>query len=1100
MQKSILVGKSGGLSFNSGTTKKACSLSLISLLTMVLISCGGSSSGGSAPTPSSNALVSIDAMTAVPVINGSSTKGVLYIHNYGNTTASGLSFGLNNETKMSKFKSLLSKAGLKQVASLGNADNFELMNPELCRSIPAGGYCAINFSTPSLTKGNKGSSLVSLDYKMNGQTYKTNQVVNYSYVDISASTGVNFTGSLNVVGAQGEARHVVGYVYGGGKTGNKYSNVVLDSSSQSTKISNGFINGIEVSSGEVIPVEFIVSLQGNKSSGVTVVPEYSNELSNERKSGTMLSLTLEPQQDIVNYIFGSVPILAAPTVSPTTINITNNGNAASTGGLTVSSDNSNLIITNNCQSTLLQANAANSCTVVFSVSTSTPGSALVTFKDNGNNTVGTQQVYWINDKPIPAVSLLPTPSTINFGKGVTQPESAISFAVINLGGAPLESVTYSITNSSPATASWTQDGSTCGVVIGSGSSCTITGHFTGVDDGAGTFYVRALGSYGGNSYSFLSLPVRYTVEAAPNLVIVADGSTSMNVLANGVATQTITYTITNDGNDPANFSALNFDITGSGQSSYFIQSGTCTSSTVLNENQNCTVIITLGPIPSSVTQNESGAGTLSIAYSGGTPVQDYSVTSTLNYTVFGNDSIAEIGTPTGDNLPGDGTESNPFSGNALLDPMTITIPYTNGSTSEPMVNFNLNTNNLPYGLKVSSNSTCATGSNLMNLAPGASCDLILEIDKDALKNSPTGGSTVLDFTEPTATWTTTFGFYEQAGNKVYVNYLQPTISFVLSENNGNFESTVLTMTASNESTATTLHGNAWSVKGWLESVPVAPSGNCTINPSDYSVSCDLKTTSTGTVTYVMPDYLISGDSADIPLVFSTNAGEFAYLNPTYTFINFINNELLVKYMFVSESSPDGTMFGTILPYSNESIGVFRADMICQQNAFDSNWVPESQQIAGSKWKALIVDGVNRSASAGAQIDWVLKANYQYRDIITNYVYGNTTSNALLSFPLTTQFGYSTTSAYYSNWIQGGYSPLMLWTGLDITDDGAWTTGNNCSLWSSTSPHGRTGSTSISAQIYEAGKSSLSDNDSDYSCDNKDYTINDEAQRILCVQQ
>ncbi|RTK93422.1 MAG: hypothetical protein EKK64_10125 [Neisseriaceae bacterium] len=51
------------------------------LLTLLLSSCGGS--GGSNVTPdnsSSTQSVSIDEMTVVPVINGSATKGTLYIH------------------------------------------------------------------------------------------------------------------------------------------------------------------------------------------------------------------------------------------------------------------------------------------------------------------------------------------------------------------------------------------------------------------------------------------------------------------------------------------------------------------------------------------------------------------------------------------------------------------------------------------------------------------------------------------------------------------------------------------------------------------------------------------------------------------------------------------------------------------------------------------------------------------------------------------------------------------------------------------------------------------------------------------------------------
>lgn len=861
-------------------------LGTLCLTTLLLSSCGSSGGNSPAPTPNVNSLVSIDAMTTVPVINGSSTKGTLYIHNYGNTVASNLDFGLNNETKLSKVRGLLQKAGLKQLASIGDVTGFELINPEHCRSIPAGGYCAVNFSTPNLTVGNNGNSLVSLKYVLNGTNYTTSQIVNYSYTNLSALSGVNFTGSLNVVGSQGTTRHVVGYIYGGGSVGNKYNNVVLNSSSLLTKISNGFINHSEVSVGEVIPVEFAVSLQNSSSSGTTVVPEYS--LLNARQTGSILSLTLNPTQNTVNYLFGLVPILTAPTAESVGISVTNNGNAPDAGGLQATSDNeSTLKIVNNCSNTTLQANATNDCTIKFSVATSTPGNAVVTYKDSAGTEVGQQVVYWTNDKPTPAVSLVPNSLQPSFGKDTEQPESAIIFTVTNLGNAPLESIVYTPTNTNSGVATWVSDGGTCGATIGAGASCSIAGHFVGNDDGTGTFYIRALGSYGGKNYSFLSLAVRYTVEAAPNLVITPTDATSLSVLANGIESKTVTYTVTNDGNDTADLDLLNFSITGGAESAYFHESGTCLSSSTLAESATCSYIITLGPIPSTITQNESGTATLTIDYSGGTPLKEDSVAKELTYSIFGNDSILTIGTPTGQNLSGNGTEIDPFKGNATLDPMQIVIPYTNASVNESMVNLNFNTNNLPYGLIVSDTSTCPTGSSVKTLAPGESCNLVLVIDKNLLKNSSSGGATVLDFEEPVATWTTPFGFYKQSGNKVYANYLQPTIAFVLSENNGTFESTVLTMTASNESAANTLHGNVWAVSGWLESIPTNASSNCTVNNSDYSIVCNLKNASTGSVTYIMPNYMQVGESANIPLVFGTNFGEFAYLNPSYTFINYV---------------------------------------------------------------------------------------------------------------------------------------------------------------------------------------------------------------------
>lgn len=860
----------------------------------LLASCGGgSSSSGNSSTSSSVMQVSIDAMTAVPVINGSSTRGILYIHNYGTQTATGLNFGLNNATTNSKIKSALSNLGLHLNGALLNQNGFALLNPERCTAIPVGGSCAINFSTPELAVGDRGNSLVTLSYKINGHNATTNQVVNYQYVSLSALSGVNFTaGSLNVSGAQGNTRHVVGYLYGGGSTGSKYQNVNLVSNSLATNISNGFINGQEVVSGQVIPVEFAVTLQNDKNSGVNVIPQWGGisqaNVANKTTLGTpsagsggALSLYLIPAQNTVNYIFGDISVLAAPTVTPVVINVTNNGNADGSGNLTATSDNNALTIDDsNCVSTALLANAVNSCTISFSVPGYTSGSATVTFKNSTDQTVGTQIVIWTNNMPVPAVYITPNQSSITFGKGVATPDNSTVFTLNNVGKAPLNTATYTPTNTGPAT--WMQDGTTCGSTIAPQGTCTISGHFVGTNDGTGTLYYQALGSYNSTNYSFVALPLRYEVTAAPSLTITPIGI-SLTLLANGVDVKTQTFNVINQGSDPALFSALSL-LESNTQVKPTISGGTCSDSTTLAETESCSVIVSYGPAAESNTANESGIAIVNLNYHGGTPDMTYNVQDNFNYNLVGNDTTVVVGGPTA-TIPGNGEESNPFRGNPSLEPMQITLTYTNPSVNYGLTNFNLNTNNLPYGLVVDPSSTCTTGSAVMNLAKGQSCNLVLKVDRDLLTTSASGGSIVLNYTSPTATWTTPLGFYSQAGSMVYVNYLQPTIAFTLSNNNSYFYSTILTMTAANESTTTTLTVNISSVSNWLESVPINQSSNCSINNSDYSVSCNLKITTMASVTYIMPNYLQAGENASIPLIFGTDTNEYAYLNPEYIFIN-----------------------------------------------------------------------------------------------------------------------------------------------------------------------------------------------------------------------
>jgi hypothetical protein len=112
------------------------------------------------------------------------------------------------------------------------------------------------------------------------------------------------------------------------------------------------------------------------------------------------------------------------------------------------------------------------------------------------------------------------------------------------------------------------------------------------------------------------------------------------------------------------------------------------------------------------------------------------------------------------------------------------------------------------------------------------------------------------------------------------------VVFALSNNHANFDSTVLSITGSNlDKGASPLPVSVAGVKNWLESSPVNPSSGCAVD-SSYAVSCSLNVASpTKMVTYIMPNYLQTGESADIPLIFSTTAN--AYLNPSYTFINYL---------------------------------------------------------------------------------------------------------------------------------------------------------------------------------------------------------------------
>lgn len=252
---------------------------------------------------------------------------------------------------------------------------------------------------------------------------------------------------------------------------------------------------------------------------------------------------------------------------------------------------------------------------------------------------------------------------------------------------------------------------------------------------------------------------------------------------------------------------------------------------------------------------------------------------------MGNDSYLEESAPLGTNLAGAGTVGSPFAGNANLTGMLITIKYTNVSLNYPMSNLNFNTNNLPRGLTVDGSSTCVTGSNVMTLESGISCNLVLALNPATL--ATIDGTVLLDFTSPTATWTTPLGFYSQTGSSIYIGDIQPTVAMTLSNNNGSFESTILSMTGANLDKGTDPVVSVSGVYGMLSESPVEPSANCTVESTTWGVSCGLAAggNTSANVTYMMPTFLQPGIAESIPLVFSVPTP--AYLNPKYTFINYV---------------------------------------------------------------------------------------------------------------------------------------------------------------------------------------------------------------------
>ncbi len=850
-------------------------------LSILLASCSGSGGGGinngnnDNPIVNETKLVEIDQMTTVPVVNGYATTGIAYIHNYSDNMITSPVIELGNVT--------------------GNphedVNGFRILSTETCGLIPAHGYCQVKFQTPALAVGNRNNAVMYIKYGKD-YTHSAYQVINYAYADMSSKTGVNFTGSLIVTSPQNTTRHVIGYLMGSGQAGQVYNDVNISSNS-SVKISNGFVNGQEVAAGEVIPVEFSVDMQSNRTTTAILTPNYggsiltassvslkNNSLPDSLRnanggSGNPLTITLTPAVSQENLIFGVVPTLTAPTTSAVSVAVVNNGNK-DTQGLVISSNNADLVVNQGSCNGVLQANAANSCSFTLSVNAYVSGNATLSYTLNGT-VVGTQNVMWTNDQPYPAVYLEPTPGSISVGDDLnSQP---ITFTVSNTGKAPLNSVVYNATSGNRAT--WTQDSTTCTATIAPQSQCSITGHLHGETPGSGILFIKATGSFNGTSYSFGSLPVNYTVTNQPNLIIDSNGG-SLNGLANGTV-ENLIFTITNYGNDAADISGFNLVNTSGTSIQPTIDQALSTCGSTLAAGDSCQIVVTLGTIPSSVTASETGNTTLQISYSS-TTGEAHTSDSTITYNVLGNDSSISASITSATDVTGNGTQADPYASVGSNPNAQITLRYHNTSPDQAMTNFNVNAGSLPLGLIVDPSSTCPTGQNVTDIPVNGYCDLVVTIDYNLMSQYAASSNFGGAISYPPATWTTPLGFYTQTPGEVfYLNLLQATLTYALSNNSGNFTSTELTITATNAGSYSTLNSNVSGVKKWLTTTPNNLS-NCTLNSNDNSLSCNMLASGNAAATYTMPTYF--NEAVDIPLTFTYSAGGgYAYQNPGFIIIN-----------------------------------------------------------------------------------------------------------------------------------------------------------------------------------------------------------------------
>jgi hypothetical protein len=608
-----------------------------------------------------------------------------------------------------------------------------------------------------------------------------------------------------------------------------------------------------------------------------------------------------PGQNIPNLIFANLPVLnlGTGTESSVTITVANNGNGAASPLAVASSDSHASVSANSCSSGV--ASGA-SCSITFSVSAESSGYSSITYTSGSQ--ISGDILYWINGDAYPKVTMVPsaTEKVLGVNRNGSNGYNVI-YTVANTGTSDITHVAFSavdngsaLTLLNPLVSDCTVDpvnGSPYYKLTAGGAACQVTSAFDTTLTttlGAQT-YLTAIGNAADNTatstqYKFVSLPVSYQIYNSPTLIIspTTESNIALNIIANGVSNTSQVYTITNNGTVTATLGTITVDPVVSTTHKPQINGSTCAGT--LSVGADCTVTVAYGPVASDVSANENGSMKVNVPYSGGTPTVSGTTISQFNYSLIGNDSWVSV-SPAISGFSGTGQSGTPYAANGSgAATETLTLTYTNNSTNRALNNFNINSNSLPRGITVSGGS-CPTGVTTGTLATGASCTVILSLNKSDLANvgggTPINSGNIINY--PTGSWSTDFGFYTESqvpdGNNAYGFYMNYTqASIVASLINNNTGSVGLNLTAVNATGYSPLTVSVSDVTNSLSTAP-SVSGICTIS-SGMALSCPFSSANlAGGATYTMPSYLVSGDTANVLLNLSVNAGSgFASLSPT----------------------------------------------------------------------------------------------------------------------------------------------------------------------------------------------------------------------------
>lgn len=643
---------------------KLTSLSGACLISAVLLAaCSVGNVDTAAPDSNANlsTALTLEKTATVPVLDGKPTQTGVYIHNNTGQTISGIQYA-------SVVKS--NTSALQEQSANGQLQ----LGQNNCSTIAANSSCLLSFTTPSLSFGQSGSSLIDASY--NGQHSK--QLINYRYYSSNDYSGVNFSdGSSSLYGTNDYAT-----VYAFVGKAQSQTKVGFNASNSSLVVSNGLSNGrVDIASNQVVALE--IKSNTNVTSNLVNLTPYTvtsskhlaNSLQNASQQNQTLQVTISPMQQ-ANLLMSDSPILNATGESTATITLINNGNQTATNISLTSADNAKVSVTAASSNPCTNGGslvAGASCNYKLSlVDLYNNGSTSLNLAYNNNLTsVNTSQtVSYYNNLAAPMVSVVPTSSSFS---EIINTTTTQTFNVQNIGNAPLSNLSVGLSNTlTQATLSQTNS---CGATLNAQASCTITATVTAnANVDSGIFYAKLSGDFTNGvttSYSFVSKPVNTTI-TDPTIATIS--STTPQTAATAVSVATGIALSFSKAMDPTTLNTTNIQLQKISDNS----SVDLTFQGVSNGNQTVTFTQTSGTL-SGLTEYAIVINPSGIKDYNGNAMGSSSTQQTASFTTVDSDIIA----PTISSV-------NP-SLNATNQSKTPTI---NISFSEPMNPATLTTSNI----------------------------------------------------------------------------------------------------------------------------------------------------------------------------------------------------------------------------------------------------------------------------------------------------------------------------------------------------------------------------------------------------------------------